>query len=90
MPARTRQNGLLWNELASFKRWLVGAALGDPSRPRDQLASAVGTDMGHRFCAGRAEGALIGADECGPFGLEACPAPFTLGPHLEWHWGFVG
>ncbi len=64
---------------------LDGATLGDPSRPRDQFATAVRADMGHRCCAGGAECAFIGADERGPFRLEARPAPFTLGSHLECH-----
>jgi len=69
---------------------LDGAAVGDPSGAWDQLAPAVRADLGHRCGAGRAEGALVGADKRGTLRLEGGPAPFAPGAHLERHWGLTG
>ena len=64
---------------------LDGAAFGDPSGPRDQLATAIRAHSGHRNGARLAESALVRADKGFTVELERRPAAFAPGSHLESH-----
>ena len=64
---------------------LHGAAFGDPSWTRHQLATAIGAHSNHGSGARAAESALVGADKRFTVELERGTAAFTPGSHLESH-----